>query len=141
MIAARATAKVAERPGLTEDMIAAIIEAGKHRFLHTLALNTSVPQSVAVRLSMSSDEIVRAALAARSGRPREVYAALVEDPFRYAREWLAQNDDIPADLRARLTDDPDTEVRALLGRWWVGAPDEVRRKLLTDPVDRVRVRV
>lgn len=138
MIAARVTAKVAERPDLTEDMIAAIIETGDHRFLHTLALNANVPQSVVVRLSTSSDESVRGALAARAGRPREVYAALVEDPFRYVREWLAQNDDVPDDLRARLADDPDTEVRALLGRWWVGAPDEVRRKLLTDPVDHVR---
>jgi hypothetical protein len=54
------------------------------------------------------------------------------------RTYLAERDDVPADLMARLATDSDPQVRATLARWWTQAPEAVRRILLTDPIDQVR---
>ncbi|GAA1840664.1 hypothetical protein [Asanoa iriomotensis] len=130
---------VAKRADLTDDLFDEIL-ASDHRWLaHSLALSRHLPPHVSLRLVAHTDAGVRAALAAgQRVAPRDVFARLVDDPDKRAREHLAQNGNVPDDLRARLARDPEPSVRALLARWWVGAPEEVRRMLLTDPVDEVR---
>ncbi|MET7472274.1 hypothetical protein ACFYON_26535 [Micromonospora sp. NPDC005686] len=91
------------------------------------------------RLAAHADPAVRAALVVGArGAPRESYERLIDDPDRLVRGHLAERDDVPADLLARLATDPDPPVRATLARWWTQAPGPVRRLLLTDPVDEVR---
>jgi len=67
-----------------------------------------------------------------------MFALLIDDPDTRVREYLAESDRVPADLRARLAHDPDPRVRATLAQWWTEAPETVRRALLTDPADEVR---
>jgi hypothetical protein len=67
-----------------------------------------------------------------------VFELLSGDADAKVRQPLAKIGHVPADLRAGLAADPDPEVRATLARWWVDAPEDVRRRLLTDADDRVR---
>ncbi|MGI5243813.1 hypothetical protein [Dactylosporangium sp. CA-139066] len=133
----RGRRRVAARADLTGEMIDAIIGSGDHWLVHALALSPHLPEPVQLRLAASPDGAVRCALAGRSASP-DVLAVLVDDRDRRVREAVAENSHCPANLRARLARDPDAGIRATLGRWWVGAPEAVRRVLLTDPVDTVR---
>ncbi|MGW0434722.1 hypothetical protein ACWDV4_19575 [Micromonospora sp. NPDC003197] len=130
---------VAKRADLTADLIAEIIATDHHWLLHSLALNSHLPHAVRLQLAGHEDPAVRAALVI-GGRhaPRDLFERLIDDPDKRVREYLAQGDTVPADLRAHLVRDPDPEIRATLARWWPQAPEEVRRILLTDPVDTVR---
>ncbi|MET7420892.1 hypothetical protein [Dactylosporangium sp. NPDC005555] len=135
----RGFGEVATRADLTGDAIEAIIATDDHWMLHSLALNRHLPDTVRSRLAEHPDGAVRAALVVSGrGTPRELYLRLVDDPDRRVREYLAAHDDVPADVRGRLARDPDPDVRATLAQWWTDAPEEVRRSLLTDPVDAVR---
>lgn len=130
---------VARRPDLTAGMIAEIIAVDDERLTHSLALNSSLPYAFRMRLAEHPDPSVRAALVvAADGAPRELFEQLVRDPDASVRERLAQNDHVPAALRARLAADPEPEVRTTLAQWWTRAPEPVRRLLLTDPEDAVR---
>ncbi|MEV0156070.1 hypothetical protein AB0H57_20365 [Micromonospora sp. NPDC050686] len=92
-----------------------------------------------MRLAAHTDPAIRAALAVGAhDASRELYERLIDDPNTQVREHLADRDNVPADLLARLARDPDPKVRATLARWWTQAPEAVRRLLLTDPVDEVR---
>jgi hypothetical protein len=83
---------------------------------------------------------VRAALVvgSRGEAPREVFEVLIGDQDTRVREYLPKGDEVPADLRAALTADPEPKIRATLARWWSDAPEHVRRTLLTDTDDDVR---
>jgi hypothetical protein len=131
---------VAERADLTADVIDEIIATDYHWLLHSLALNSRLPDLVRLQLAENDDPAVRAALASASpgDAPAEMFARLIDDPEPRVRESLAENDHVPADLRARLVHDPDPQVRATLAEWWTTAPATVRRTLLTDTADQVR---
>ncbi|MFD7654304.1 hypothetical protein ACFV4N_10045 [Actinosynnema sp. NPDC059797] len=131
---------VAQRPDLTDDVIAEIIEADRFRLVHSLALNRGLPDAFRVRLARHPDPGVRAAVVIGSGdgTSREVFELLADDPDPEVRKHLAENDHVPGDLRAARATDPDPEVRATVARWWTGAPERVRRALLTDPDPEVR---
>lgn len=130
---------VAKRRDLTADLITEIMATEYHWLLHSLALNPALPGSVRLRLSGHGDPAVRAALVVGSRNAgRELFERLIDDPDMQVRKYLAEGDTVPADLRARLAHDPDPDVRATLARWWPQAPEEVRRILLTDPIDEVR---
>ncbi|MEO3748335.1 hypothetical protein [Plantactinospora sp. B5E13] len=130
---------VAKRADLTADLIAEILATDYHWLLHSLALNRHLPNDARLRLAEHRDPGVRAALVVGAeDAPRELFARLIDDPDKRVRECLAEKDHVPPDLRARLAGDPDPEIRATLAEWWPQAPEEVRRILLTDPVDRVR---
>ncbi|MGW7583203.1 hypothetical protein ACWGKU_28150 [Kitasatospora sp. NPDC054768] len=131
--------KVAGRADLTEEMIDEIIATDDHWLLHGLALNDRLPHRFRLRLAAHPDEGVRAALAVRAATaPRRMLEQLVDDPAPKVREYLAQEDGTPPDLRARLAADPDPAVRAALAKHWTRAPEAVRRILLTDPEPQVR---
>ncbi|MEZ0110742.1 hypothetical protein ABH920_004757 [Catenulispora sp. EB89] len=135
----RGMGKVAERPDLTDDMIAEIIELDDHWLLHSLALNERLPDRFRIRLASHRDKAVRSALAVRAATaPRQMLELLIDDPEPRVREDLAQSRHTPPDLRARLAADPDPAIRATLARYWTQAPEEVRRILLTDAEPRVR---
>ena len=130
---------VARRPDLTPEMITEIIGTGDHWLVHSLALNQEVPSSTRMQLAGHRDPAVRAALALRAeNAPREMFEILARDQDLHVREWLAQNEYMPADLRACLSADPDPKIRATLAQWWPQAPEPVRRILLTDQEDKVR---
>ncbi|MFG2084436.1 MULTISPECIES: hypothetical protein [Micromonospora] len=130
---------VAKRADLTPDMIEEVLASGHDWLLRSLALNRQLPNAVRMRLAAHADPAVRAALVVGArGAPREWYERLIDDPDRLVRGHLAERDDVPADLLARLATDPDPPVRATLARWWTQAPGPVRRLLLTDSVDEVR---
>ncbi len=130
---------VAKRADLPAEAIEEILASGHHWLLHSLALNPKLPHAVRIRLATHADPTIRAALAARTrDASREVYERLTDDPDPRVRTYLAERDDVPADLLARLATDPDPQVRATLARWWTQAPEAVRRILLTDPIDQVR---
>ncbi|MGW7445998.1 hypothetical protein [Kitasatospora sp. NPDC054795] len=131
--------KVAGRPDLTEDMIDEIVATDDHWLLHSLALNDRLPHRFRLCLAAHPDEGVRAALASRAATaPRQMLQQLVDDPDPKVREYLAQKDGTPPDLRARLAADPAPAVRVALGKHWTQAPEAVRRILLTDPEPQVR---
>ncbi|MER7001090.1 hypothetical protein [Streptomyces sp. NPDC000410] len=130
---------VAERPDLSDDMIAEIIAADDHWLTHSLALNRSLPHAFRMMLAEHPDPAVRTAVAVAAGdAPRELYERLLGDADPQVRGHVAESDHVPADLRARLAADSDPKVRATLAQWWTTAPEEVRRLLLTDPDDSVR---
>ena len=130
---------VALRPDLTPEMMAEIIGTGDHWLVHSLALNPDVPSGTRIQLARHRDPAVRACLALRAeSGPREMFEVLAVDPDPRVREHLAQNDQMPGDLRARLAADPDAKIRATLAEWWPQAPEPVRRILLTAPEDEVR---
>jgi hypothetical protein len=131
--------KVAERPDLTDAMIAEIIGLDDYRLLHSLALNKRLPDRFRIQLAAHRDNGVRAALVVQAATaPREMLEQLIDDPDRRVRERLAQGRDIPTDLRTRLAADPDPAIRAELAKHWTQAPEQVRRTLLTDPEPTVR---
>ncbi|MFG2908464.1 hypothetical protein ACGF13_25780 [Kitasatospora sp. NPDC048286] len=131
--------KVAGRPDLTEDTVAEIIATDDPWLLRGLALNDRLPHRFRLVLADHRDEGVRAALARRAASaPRQVLERLVGDPHPTVREYLAQQDATPPDLRARLAADPEPAVRAALAKYWTQAPETVRRILLTDPEAAVR---
>ncbi|MER6672734.1 hypothetical protein [Streptomyces sp. NPDC000983] len=135
----RGMGRVAQRPDLTDDMITEIIATDDHRLLHGLALNDRLPDRFRLVLAGHSDASVRSALAARAATaPRHLLERLVDDPHPQVRKSLAESRDMPPDLRARLAEDPVPEIRAALARHWTGAPEPVRRLLLTDPETEVR---
>ncbi|NUT47881.1 MAG: hypothetical protein HOV94_11315 [Saccharothrix sp.] len=131
---------VAGRPDLNDDMIAEIIAMDEHWLTHSLALNGRLPHTFRMTLAGHPDPTIRAAVVvgADGGAARELFERLLGDADPTVREYLAQSDHMPADLRARLAADPDPTVRATLAQWWTQAPESVRRLLLTDPDDTVR---
>lgn len=133
---------VARRTDLTVDMIAEIIALDDHWLTHSLALNRGLPHAFRMTLAEHPDPAVRVAvvIGADGGAPRELFERLIGDGDLRVREYLAQSDHVPPDLRARLAADPDPEIRATLARWWAQAPEAVRRLLLTDPEDAVRAK-
>jgi hypothetical protein len=135
----RGLGKVAERPDLTDDMIAEIIELDDHWLLHSLALNKRLPDRFRIQLAGHPDKGVRAALVIRAATaPRQMLEQLIDDPEPQVRTELAESRHTPSDLRARLAADPEPDIRATLARYWTQAPEEVRRILLTDPEPVVR---
>ncbi|MFB6716417.1 MULTISPECIES: hypothetical protein [unclassified Streptomyces] len=62
---------------------------------------------------------------------------MIGDADPQVREYLAQSDHVPTDLRARLPADLDPKIRATLAQWWTQALESVRRLLLTDPEETV----
>ncbi|MDG6108613.1 hypothetical protein [Dactylosporangium aurantiacum] len=130
---------VTQRTAPSADLADAVIATGDHRLLHALALNRGLPHDIRLRLARNPDDGVRAALVigGRDGDP-DLFARLIDDPSAQVRRYLAEGDNVPAGLRARLAHDPDPEVRATLARWWPAAPEHVRRVLLTDAADTVR---
>jgi hypothetical protein len=130
---------VAKRADLPAEAIEEILASGHRWLLHSLALNPELPHAVQVRLATHADPTIRAALAARTrGAVRDVYERLMADSDPQVRTYLAERDDVPEDLLARLATDPDPGIRGTLARWWTQAPEGIRRILLTDPVDEVR---
>jgi hypothetical protein len=130
---------VAKRADLTAQTIEEILASQHHWLQHSLALNHQLPHAVRMRLAVHPDAAVRAALVVGArDAPRELYELLIDDPDARVRTYLAECDQVPADLLARLATDPDPEIRATVALWWTQAPEAVRRVLLTDPVDQVR---
>lgn len=130
---------VAKRSDLTAETIEEILASDYHWLPHSLALNHRLPHTARMRLAVHTDPTVRAALVVGArDAPRELYERLIDDPDPRVRTYLAEHDQVPADLLTRLASDPDPEIRATLARWWTQAPEQVRRILLTDPVDQVR---
>lgn len=135
----RGAGKVAKRPDLTEDMLTEIIAIDDHWLLHSLALNDRLPDRFRIRLAAHPDEAIRSALVIHAATaPRKMLEQLIDDSGSKVREYLAQGNDTPPDLRARLAADPDPAIRAALAKHWVRAPEPVRRILLTDPEATVR---
>ncbi|MFI6523745.1 hypothetical protein [Streptomyces uncialis] len=135
----RSMGKVAKRPDLTEDMIAEIVAIDDRWLLHSLALNDRLPDLFRIRLAAHRDGAVRAALVVHAATaPREVLEQLINDTDPRVREYLAQGQHTPSDLRSRLAADPDSAIRAALAKHWPQAPEAVRRILLTDPEAKVR---
>ncbi|MFG2819117.1 hypothetical protein ACGFX4_06765 [Kitasatospora sp. NPDC048365] len=135
----RGTGDVANRPDLTEDMIAEILAIDDGRLLHSLALNERLPDRFRMRLAAHRDGAVRAALVIRAASaPRSMLEQLIDDPDPRVRTYLAQGHWTPPDLRSRLAADSDPAIRAALARHWPQAPEAVRRILLTDPEAGVR---
>ncbi|MEU1592911.1 hypothetical protein ABZ468_08620 [Streptomyces sp. NPDC005708] len=130
---------VAKRPDLTDDMIADIVADDDYWLVHSLALNHSLPHVFRMTLARHPDPSIRAAVAVGAeDAPRELFEWLLSDADPQVREYLAENDHVPTDLRARLAADPNPKIRATLAQWWTQAPEPVRRLLLTDPEDSVR---
>ncbi|MFD7868244.1 hypothetical protein [Streptomyces sp. NPDC059783] len=131
--------QVAKRPDLSEDVIAEIIAVDDHWLTHSLALNRRLPPAFRMILAGHADPSIRRAVAvAAEGSPRALYERLLDDGDQQVRQYLAENDHTPDDLRTRLAADPSPEVRSAVAQWWTAAPEPVRRRLLTDPEDSVR---
>ncbi|MFJ8962141.1 hypothetical protein ACIRG5_22405 [Lentzea sp. NPDC102401] len=129
--------EIGTRPDLTAELIDEMIATDWPRLLWSLAFNDGLPDSFRLRLARHPDDTVRAALAS-SRASREVFELLLAAPEPHVREYLARNEAVPDDLRARLAADPSAKVRATLGEHWPDAPEHVRRTLLTDSDDQVR---
>jgi hypothetical protein len=153
---------VAERPDLTDTMVAEIIVRDNRWQVHALALNPWLCHKFRMLLARHDDPGIRAAVivggdvgaACPDGPPgatqpdqrreqrqdqrRELFEALIDDYSREVRETLARTEGVPADLRARLAADADPQIRVMLAQWWAGAPGNVREALLNDPDEKVR---
>ncbi|GIE34517.1 hypothetical protein Ait01nite_075620 [Actinoplanes italicus] len=136
----RGFGRVASRPDLTAGLVEEMIATDWMWLLTSLASNRNLPVPVRPRLVRHRDDVVRGAVAggAAGEADRDVFERLLHDPDVQARRYLAENDDMPADLRARLAGDPDPSVRALLARSWTEIPAKAQRQLLKDPDDDVR---
>ncbi|WP_328399261.1 hypothetical protein OHS70_20600 [Streptomyces sp. NBC_00390] len=127
------------RTDLTEELTDGILAFGDDWRALSLACNPELPPAVRRTLAGHADDMVRSALASRApGLSGDVFAALAEDPSAKVRTDVARNGDTPPAIRARLADDPDPAVRIELAQWWVEAPEDVRRTLLTDEDPKVR---
>ncbi|GGW96002.1 hypothetical protein GCM10010297_17320 [Streptomyces malachitofuscus] len=131
---------VARRTDLSDGVIAEIIALDDHRLIHALALNRRLPHAFRMTLAEHPDATIRAAVVvgADGGAPRELFERLLGDSDPGVREYLAQSDHVPEDLRARQAADPEPRVRVALAQWWTQAPEAVRRLLLTDRENVVR---
>ncbi|GHH41471.1 hypothetical protein [Lentzea cavernae] len=141
LIAHRAAPReLGTRPDLTPGLIDEMITTGRRPVLRSLAANDGLPGAVRLRLAAHPDVSVRAGLAMSRGQDvsAEAFELLLTDAEPVVREFLAGNDAVPGDLRARLAEDPSAQVRAALGSRWPAAPEHVRRALLTDADDSVR---
>ncbi|MFD1365686.1 HEAT repeat domain-containing protein [Actinoplanes sichuanensis] len=137
MIRWRGGSRLALRADLTDEVVEEMLATGWVWFLTALAVDGSVASPVRLRLAGHPDQTVRACAA--SGPPdRAVFEILAADPDQEVRVRLAENRSLPPDLRARLADDPDPEVRRALARGWTDLPEAVRRRLLTDRDEAVR---
>ncbi len=135
----RGFGSVAKRLDLADDMIAEVIAVDDHWLTHSLALNRSLPHAFRMTLIDHPDPAIRATVVVGAyGAPRELFERLLGDADLQVREYLAQSDHVPTDLRARLAADPEPKIGATLAEWWPQAPEPVRRLLLTDPEDAVR---
>ncbi|WP_394619233.1 hypothetical protein JNUCC0626_09090 [Lentzea sp. JNUCC 0626] len=132
--------EVGKRPDLTDELAGEMIDTGWTRLRWSLAFNEHLPATARLRLARDRDDSVRAATASGCGHgtAREVYELLLADPEEHVRDSLARNDEMPSELRERLAADPSPKVRASLAQHWPGAPEHVRRALLTDAADQVR---
>ncbi|MFI6493792.1 hypothetical protein [Streptomyces sp. NPDC050564] len=93
---------VAKRPDLTDSMVAEIIAVDDHWLTHSLALNRALPHAFRMTLTDHPDPEIRAAVVVSAdGPPRELFERLLGDPDLRVREYLAQSDHVPTDLRAR----------------------------------------
>jgi hypothetical protein len=140
---------VAERPDLTDAMVAEIIARDDRWQLHALALNPWLCHKFRMLLASHHDPGIRAAVIVGGeagaacaddppGAVRELFETLIDDSSREVRETLARTDAVPADLRARLAANPDPQIRVMLAQWWADAPGNVREMLLNDPDEKVR---
>ena len=140
---------VAERPDLTDAMVAEIIARDDRWRVHALALNPWLCHKFRMLLARHRDPGIRAAVVVGAnasttcpesppGAARELFEALIDDPSREVRETLARTEGVPSDLRARLAVDPDPQIRVMLAQWWADAPENVRETLLNDRDERVR---
>jgi hypothetical protein len=136
----RGFGRVAGRADLTGELVEEMLATDWSWLLTSLAGNRAVAPSVRLRLAGHPDPTVRWAVASgAAGEPdRAAFERLVTDPYQRLRVALAENHDMPADLRARLAGDPDPEVRQTLARTWPDLPEGVRRRLLTDRQETVR---
>jgi hypothetical protein len=136
----RGSGRVGRRPDLTADLVEEMLATDWMWLLFSLAGNPNLPIAVRPRLVRHHDHVVRGSVAsgAAGEADRDVFERLLDDPDAQARQYLAENHDMPADLRARLTGDPDPSVRALLARSWTEIPEKAQRQLLKDPDDDVR---
>jgi hypothetical protein len=132
--------RVAERADLTAELVEEMIATDWFWLLTSLAGNRAVAPAVRLRLAGHQVSTVRWSVAFGSaGEPdRAALERLVTDPDQRVRVALAENRNTPADLRARLADDPDPEVRRMLARIWTDLPEAVQRRLLTDREEMVR---
>ena len=140
---------VAERPDLTDAMVAEIIARDDRWQVHALALNPWLCQKFRMLLARHRDPGIRAAVIIGGeagaacaedppGTARELFETLIDDAAREVRETLARTDAVPADLRARLAANPDPQIRLMLAQWWADAPRNVRELLLNDQDEKVR---
>jgi hypothetical protein len=112
--------------------------------MDAIAGNSGAPVDVLFRLLALEAEDCWFRLARRK-LPVEVIDAILVNPHRDLRRHFAENPRVPAEQRARLVDDPDPRVRGALahGPDWrprnaPPLPEDIQRRLLTDPSSNVR---
>ncbi|MCX4767181.1 hypothetical protein OG562_40685 [Streptomyces sp. NBC_01275] len=97
------------------------------RRLAGLALNPSTPLDVLLRLLADAPLAVRMVLCRDRDLPEAVVDAVVAHPDARTRRFFARNAHIDPAQRARLVDDPEWAVRAVLAHGpWVTDPCEFR---------------
>lgn len=112
--------------------------------MEAVARNSGAPAEVLLRLVAPQAEPSWFALTSRD-LPGELIDAILVHPDVALRKALAQSGYVQAEQRARLVDDPEPRVRGALafgpeiGRQTAQPlPEEIQRRLLTDPSARVR---
>ncbi|MFD3457552.1 hypothetical protein ACFWVC_35920 [Streptomyces sp. NPDC058691] len=84
------------------------------RRLAGLALNPAAPEDVLLRLLDDGPKVARIALCEHRALPGAVVEAVAAHPDRFVRGRFARNPHVDPAQRARLVDDPEWSVRALL---------------------------
>ncbi|MFD9035294.1 hypothetical protein ACFVZW_29780 [Streptomyces sp. NPDC059567] len=126
------------RTDLTVELCEEILAFGHDDQALALVCNRTLPAPVRHALATHPDMWVRSAAMRAEGLPVDLLRGFVTDPDPDVRKFAAAKEDLPPALLAHLAEDPDPGVRAELAQWWTSAPEDVRRKLLTDPEAAVR---
>ncbi|MER5433706.1 hypothetical protein [Streptomyces sp. NPDC002588] len=107
------------------------------RRLAGLALNPSTPEDVLLRLLSDAPLAARMVLCMDRDLPSAVMDAVITHPDTRTRGFFARNPYVDPAQRARLVDDPEWLVRALLADGPLTTDDTVPRRLPDDTVLRM----
>lgn len=122
---------IAPSPALCEAFLA-------HGEAEALAHAEELPPEFATRLAADPDPTVRAARAKVEAVGSGRHALFAADPAAEVRTALAGRPDLSAESLAALAGDTDTPVREALARGGAQLPEDMLRRLLTDPEGAVR---
>ena len=104
---------VAQHPNTPMSVLEEMLDTTDHNFISTefyVAKNPNLSPELAVRLSQSTSDSVRAQIAKNPNLPLENFEELAQDPDWYVRSVIALSDRASDEILSKLVSDSDEQV-------------------------------